>query len=107
EDAARLSFSDGSFDMLCSVNVMHHLTDPLKVAAEMLRVVSKKGKIVISDFSKEGFKMIEEFHASEGRSHERSKVTMDDIALFFKQNGLDVSLANSRFQDVLTASFKI
>lgn len=107
EDASRLSFSDGSFETICSVNVMHHLKGPLQVAGEMLRVFSRQGKIVISDFSKEGFKMIEEFHASEGRVHENAKVTIEDIASFFRQNGLDVNLSSSRFQDVLIASFKI
>jgi ubiquinone/menaquinone biosynthesis C-methylase UbiE len=46
-DVTNLNFKDGEFDLVCEFAVLHHLGDPQKAVAEMLRV-SKKG-IFISD----------------------------------------------------------
>ncbi|MGO1119633.1 class I SAM-dependent methyltransferase [Rhodovibrionaceae bacterium A322] len=46
-DATALSFPDGAFDMVCEFGTLHHIKQPERAVAEMLRV-SKKG-IFISD----------------------------------------------------------
>jgi len=37
-DACNLPFSDEEFDIVCSFDVMHHVSDPQKMAKEILRV---------------------------------------------------------------------
>jgi len=46
-DATRLAFGDGSFDLVCEFGVLHHVPEPSKAVAEMLRVARKA--IFISD----------------------------------------------------------
>ncbi len=46
-DAQQLAFSDGEFDIVCEFGVLHHIRDPARVVAEMLRVAKKA--IFISD----------------------------------------------------------
>lgn len=40
-DATRLAFADGSFDLVCEFGVLHHIPDPERAVAEMLRVARK------------------------------------------------------------------
>jgi SAM-dependent methyltransferase len=46
-DAQRMSFADGSFDIVCEFGALHHIPDPHQAVSEMLRVASKA--IFISD----------------------------------------------------------
>lgn len=46
-DAMRLDFPDGSFDLVCEFGALHHIPDPRKAVAEMLRVA--RVAIFISD----------------------------------------------------------
>jgi len=46
-DAMNLSFDDGSFDLVCEFGALHHMPEPSKAVAEMLRVSRKA--IFISD----------------------------------------------------------
>jgi ubiquinone/menaquinone biosynthesis C-methylase UbiE len=46
-DAMGLSFGDGSFDLVCEFGALHHIPEPSKAVAEMLRVARKA--IFISD----------------------------------------------------------
>ena len=57
-DAERMSFSDKQFDTVVSVNVVHHLQRPFCVLDEMIRVLQPFGKIVLADFTQEGFRLI-------------------------------------------------
>jgi len=46
-DGMNLTFANGSFDVVCEFGVLHHVPEPNKVVAEMLRVARKA--IFISD----------------------------------------------------------
>lgn len=46
-DATKLSFDDGSFDIVCEFGVLHHLATPTAAVTEMLRVSRKA--VFISD----------------------------------------------------------
>lgn len=55
-DAQKLSYPDGSFDLVCEYAALHHMPDPDKAVSQMLRVASKA--IFISDsnnFGQGGF----------------------------------------------------
>jgi ubiquinone/menaquinone biosynthesis C-methylase UbiE len=79
ENGEHLRFKNKNFDVIFSVNTIHHLLNPYKVIDELIRVLSFKGKLVLSDFTKEGLEIMDKIHASEGRVHEVSKATLFDI----------------------------
>ena len=103
ENGESLSFQDKSFDIIFSVNTLHHLTDPHKVIDEFLRVLSFGGKLVLSDFTQEGLVLMDRIHASEGSKHEVGKTTLADIERYLEGKGFRTTRANSKFQEVLIA----
>ena len=103
ENAECLSFKDKSFDVIFAVNALHHFANPYKVIDELVRVVKFEGKIILSDFTKEGLGFMDKIHAIEGRKHEVSKITLADIKRYLKNKGFMVTKASSKFQEVLVA----
>lgn len=103
ENGECLSFKDKSFDVIFSVNTIHHLISPYKVIDELVRLLTFEGKIILSDFTKEGLALMDKIHASEGNKHEVSKTTLSDIEQYLITKGFRTTKANSRFQEVLIA----
>jgi len=103
ENGETLSFQDRSFDVVFSVNTLHHLINPYKVIGELLRVLSFKGKLILSDFTKDGLALMDKIHASEGNKHEAGKTTLSDIEDYLAGKGFRINKASSKFQDVLIA----
>ncbi|MDD5005366.1 MAG: class I SAM-dependent methyltransferase [Candidatus Omnitrophica bacterium] len=103
ENGESLSFKDKSFDVIFSVNTLHHLTNPHKVIDELLRVLSLGGKLVLSDFTKEGLDLMDKIHANEGNKHEAGKITLSDIERYLIEKGFKVDKMNSKFQGLLIA----
>jgi len=104
ENGETLSFNNESFDVIFSVNTLHHLINPYKVIDEFLRVLSFEGKLVLSDFTKEGLILMDKIHASEGNKHEVGKTTLSDIEKYLSGKGFVINKASSKFQEVLIAS---
>ena len=77
EDARSLPFADGSFGCALMMDVLHHLDDAAPVVREMARVVRPHGRIVVADFTEDGFATVSAIHRAEGREHPRSAVTVD------------------------------
>lgn len=46
-DGDRLPFEDGTFDIACSMGVLHHIEDPRSMIAEMRRVLKPGGRIIL------------------------------------------------------------
>ncbi len=103
ENGESLSFEDKSFDIIFSVNTLHHLINPYKVIDELIRLLTFEGKIILSDFSNEGLALMDKIHANEGNKHEVSKITLSDIGQYLITKGFRISKASSRFQEVLIA----
>ena len=103
ENAEHLSFEDKGFDIIFSINTVHHFENPLKVMNELIRIVSFEGKIVLSDFTKDGFKILDKIHKAEGRIHEKSKFNLHDIEEYLGRKGFKIERYESKFQEMLTA----
>ncbi len=54
EDAANLSFADGSFEAVVAYNLLHHCDDVDGVVSEMFRVCKPDGKIIIAELNADG-----------------------------------------------------
>ncbi len=103
EDGERLSFPDGSFDVVLSVNTLHHLDRPYRVLDEFIRVLTGTGKIVLGDFTPEGLSLMEQIHAREGRAHPVSETRLADIEAYLKRKGFQTHKTRSTLQEVLVA----
>ena len=103
ENGEHLSFKDKSFDIIFSINTFHHLVNPYKVLDELIRLLSFEGKLVLSDFTKEGMALMDKIHASEGNKHEVCKTTLSDIEKYLLTKGFRIGKASSRLQEVLIA----
>ncbi|MFH1063414.1 MAG: class I SAM-dependent methyltransferase [Candidatus Omnitrophota bacterium] len=104
EDAEHLSFVDKSFDLIFCINVYHHLTNPLPVLEEMLRVLSVKGRIVLADFNVKGMEIVEQCHVAEGGTHECFSQNLDSARKFFSDKGLPMQQTSSFTQDLIIVS---
>lgn len=103
-DAESLAYKDGFFDIIFSVNMIHHLFSAGKVCNEFVRILSPKGKIVLSDFNNKGFDVLDKIHAHEGRRHEVGAGTMNEIRLRLIEYGFILKEYSSEMQEMIVAS---
>lgn len=75
-----LPFKDNTVENIVCLNTIHELDNPRKCIKEMMRVHSGKGKLVISDFSKKGFELMQRIHEIiYGNDHRTGFITMEEI----------------------------
>ncbi len=55
-DGDRLPFDDESFDIVCSMGVLHHIADPRPMIAEMRRVLKPGGQIILMLYHRRSWK---------------------------------------------------
>ena len=103
EDAEHMRFTDGSYDKIISVNIVHHLERPYAVMDEMTRVNATRGRIIISEFTPEGFEIVNAVHAKEGKSHSQGSVTLGDVGEYLVKKGYALKKVRSTFQEVIVA----
>ena len=106
ENGEKTSFPEGNFDVIFSVNVLHHLRHPYQVIDEFIRLLSPKGKIILADFTEEGLKIMDKIHGLEGNTHEVGEVGLADAEKYLIKNGFSVKNAQSAYQSVLIAGKK-
>jgi len=104
ENGERTSFSESSFDTVFSVNVLHHLRNPYQVLDELIRLLSQNGKLILADFTEEGFKIMDKIHALEGNAHEVGKTKLADAEAYLREKCFLVRSIQSMYQQVLIAS---
>ena len=65
--------------------------------------MGSNGKIILSDFTDEGFELLEKVHNSEGRSHNAfvSKVGLPDIEDYFRRRSFSIEKKNGRFHKII------
>lgn len=87
-DAAHLPFRDGAFDRIASMDVLHHLEEPGPVLTEAVRVLGPSGRLVLADFTPEGFDLVARVHQEDGTVHPVGPVTVDIAAEMLRAMGL-------------------
>jgi ubiquinone/menaquinone biosynthesis C-methylase UbiE len=102
-DAGALPWRTARFDAVVSMNVIHHLDDPDRVLAEMLRVLKPGGKLVIADFSASGFRLMDKIHRAEGRSHPHPPSRFEEWKAQLQDRGFRVHRYRGCHQEVLVA----
>lgn len=103
-DAAKLQFSDKSFDIVISANAFHHFEYPFAVLREMIRVC--KSKLVIADFNDESLKIIGEIHKSEGRVHKEGPGDFKIVGTFLKESGFSDVKSYNDFGEIVYVALK-
>ncbi len=98
-----LSFQDRSFDVIFCINAFHHFFHPFQMIEEMIRIKSLTGKIVLSDFSEEGFLVIDNILASEGRKHEVVSNHFQDIEHYLLEKKFKIEKYNTKLQNTIIA----
>jgi len=104
ENAECLTFKEKTFDIAFSINTAHHLSNLDKVIDEMVRVLTTRGKIILSDFTEDGFKLIAKIHKSEGRKHDFSEDNLTRAAGYLKSRGFEVDRYCTKYQEILIAN---
>jgi ubiquinone/menaquinone biosynthesis C-methylase UbiE len=103
ENGENLSFKNESFDTIFSVNTLHHINQSSIFLDELSRVVTKNGKIILSDFTDEGFDMLDKIHESEGDKHEKNNFGLKDAEIYLNNKKFKTSKTKTKFQEVLIA----
>jgi ubiquinone/menaquinone biosynthesis C-methylase UbiE len=104
ENGERTSFADANFNVVFSVNVLHHLVNPHRVVDELIRVLTPGGKLIISDFTRKGFSVMDKIHARDGKTHEAGKVSISDAEKYLSKKGFSIKKAKSAYQHVIVAT---
>lgn len=97
----QLPFASQAFDVVFLIKVLHHLMEPFLVIDEMIRVLTVDGKMIISDFSQEGFLLADKVHQADGGQHTRIGVSLNDIKKYLIQKGFHIDETQTRFQETL------
>lgn len=103
EDGEKTSFAGESFDVIFSVNVLHHLHNPYRVIDELARLTAPCGKIILADFTDKGFDVMEKIHGLEGSIHEVSEVGLPEAENYILKKSFLVKKASSAYQSVIVA----
>ncbi len=75
-DAKRLPFADGSFDVVFSNTILHHIEEPVRLLAEARRVLKPGGALLIRDLRRpetlDEARRLVDLHAAGGTARQRA-----------------------------------
>lgn len=103
-DAEALPYQDHCFDVIFTVNLVHHLSCARKVFDELIRVLASYGKLVISDLNKQGLVIMDKIHALDGDRHHVGADTLSGVGKYLAEKEFEVKLYAGINQDTIIAS---
>jgi ubiquinone/menaquinone biosynthesis C-methylase UbiE len=80
-DARRLPFRRGSFDLVISNSLIHHLADPVPVLDEIARVLAPGGRIFLRDLRRPGPSRIRAHIRRHGRFYKGEMLRLFDASV--------------------------
>ena len=102
-DAESLAYEDRCFDIIFTINMVHHLSCARKVFDELIRVLTPSGKLVVSDLNRQGLAIMDKIHAHDGGQHHVGAGTLSDVGKMLVERGFEVKLHSGVSQDTLIA----
>jgi ubiquinone/menaquinone biosynthesis C-methylase UbiE len=102
-DARSLPWPARSFDVVVSMNAIHHLEDPERVFGEMVRMLKHGGKLVLADLSPSGLRIMGDIHRAEGRWHAHAPSRFARWQARLRSLGFRVSHFCAHHQELLVA----
>jgi ubiquinone/menaquinone biosynthesis C-methylase UbiE len=102
-DAGRLPFSSGSFDLVASANLIHHMDEPALAVSEMVRVCKPAGCVVVADMTEAGLDLLAEVHREFGATHDTGPMTVSEAVETLSSEGIEIE----RWEEGLLALFRI
>lgn len=83
----KLPFRSGSIDSIMCINTIHEVDHPQACMKEMIRTMSPNGTLVIGDFNKTGFSVMQKiqeivYHTN----HSEGFITMDEVELLLSSS---------------------
>ncbi|HDP98698.1 MAG TPA: methyltransferase domain-containing protein [bacterium] len=91
-DGRQMEFPDQSFDAVICADMIHHLSQPDTVLAEMLRVCNSNGIIAVADLNAKGQKIVAQVLKAEGKNHSILGWDFKQIQQWFVVAGTKVQL---------------
>jgi len=84
-DAHKIQFDDDSFAAATLANAIHHISDPAGALDEITRVLTPNGKLLVTEFNAEGFKLMEVHHSMLGRGeHPKGEMSTEEIDRYLR-----------------------
>jgi len=84
-DAHKIQFDDDSFAAATLTNAIHHISDPAGALDEITRVLTPNGKLLVTEFNAEGFKLMEVHHSELGRGeHPKGEMSTEEIDRYLR-----------------------
>jgi ubiquinone/menaquinone biosynthesis C-methylase UbiE len=97
-DAHKIQFEDDSFTAVTLANAIHEMDDPGGALDEITRVLAPTGKLLVTEFNAEGFRLMELHHRMLGRGeHPKGEMSTEEIDRYLR----------SSFDSVETQGFSI
>jgi ubiquinone/menaquinone biosynthesis C-methylase UbiE len=86
--AGRLAFRDAVFGCVATMDTLHHLRDAAPILTEAVRVLRPGGTLLLAEFTRQGFEIVDRVHREEGRRHPVGPVTLSWAEAFLRSRGL-------------------
>lgn len=103
QNGERLDFEDGFFDMVFSINALHHFEQPFSVIGELIRVLRPGGRLILSDFTEKGFDIMDRIHALDQHVHDRGKSALPDTEVYLRGENFGIRKSATPCQWTLIA----
>jgi ubiquinone/menaquinone biosynthesis C-methylase UbiE len=86
-DAHKVQFDDDSFAAATLANAIHHIPDPAGALDEIARVLTPHGKLLVTEFNAEGFRLMELHHRMLGRGeHPKGEMSAEEIDRYLRSS---------------------
>ncbi len=86
-DAHKIQFDDDTFTAATLANAIHHISDPAGALDEIARVLTPDGKLLVTEFNAEGFRLMELHHSMLGRGeHPKGEMSTEGIDRYLRSS---------------------